>query len=122
MTYRVKLANPGNVIIRDVQYTSNVAPALSGNTSAIADSLSLGEEVVLESNITYNNTMIRAPDMVLWFNVTANSSAGVTTTSWQVTITPTRYPVNTTCAFPEGALPTRNVCMPYQTDSVLQGH
>jgi hypothetical protein len=122
VTYRVKLANPGNVIIRDVQYTSNVAPALSGNTSAIADSLSLGEEVVLESNITYNNTMIRAPDMVLWFNVTANSSAGVTTTSWQVTITPTRYPVNTTGAFPEGALPTGNVCMPYQTDSVLQGH
>jgi uncharacterized repeat protein (TIGR01451 family) len=106
VTYRVKIANPGNVAIRDVQYTSNAQPALSGNTSAIADSLSLGEEVVLESNITYNNTMIRAPNVVLWFNVTANSSAGPITKSVHVTVAPTRCTVNTTgalaghCPFP----------------------
>lgn len=98
MTYRVTITNAGNVILSDVQITSNVLPPLSYNTTAVADSLSLGEVVVLDSNITYNNTMIRAPDMVLWTNITTTSAAANKTTSAQITVMPNRCKVNTTGA------------------------
>lgn len=96
VTYRVKISNPGNVILKSVQIVSNVEPALSYNESAIADNLSLSEEVVLESNITYNNSMIRDVNMVLWANVTATSAAGNTSKNVPVTITPGRCTVNAT--------------------------
>jgi hypothetical protein len=92
----VTITNAGNVILSNVQITSTVP--LSYNTTAVADSLSLGEVVVLESNITYNNTMIRAPNMVLWTNITTTSAAANKTTSAQITVMPNRCTVNTTGA------------------------
>lgn len=90
------MVNTGNVILNDVQISSNVLPPLSYNATAVADSLSLGEVVVLESNITYNNTMIRAPNMVLWTNITATSAAENKTFTSQKTVAPNRCTVNTT--------------------------
>lgn len=90
------VTNIGNVVLRDVVIASNVLPPLSFNATAVADSLSLGEVVVMESNITFNNSMIRAPNAVLWTNITATSAAGNWTASASITVVPNRCVSNNT--------------------------
>jgi hypothetical protein len=66
------------------------------NATALADDLSLGEAVTMEANITYNNSMIRAPDMTLWTNITATSAAENETVTSSIKIIPTRCQTNST--------------------------
>lgn len=94
VTYRVTVKNTGNVILKDVQISSSVP--LEYNATEVTNDLNVNEEVVMEANITYNNSMIRAPDMLLWTNITAMSAAENETRTSSIKITPQRCTVNTT--------------------------
>lgn len=95
-TYTVTVANTGNIQLSGINVASDVDPALTYNTSALADGLSVGEVVVMQSNITYNNTMIRAGTKRLSTNVSASSvTTSVNATSY-ATVTPQRCTNNDT--------------------------
>lgn len=95
VTYQVVVTNQGNILLGNTNLVSNVVPALT-NQSALLDGLDVGEVVVLQSNITYNNSMIRAGNMSLSTNVTATGvTANVSATS-AATIYPRRCANNDT--------------------------
>lgn len=94
VTYRVELSNPGNVFLGNVSFNSTLG--LSYNATALADGLDVGETLIMESNITYNTSMIRAMNLSVATNVAAISTiAGVSANS-QITITPNRCMSNST--------------------------
>lgn len=90
----MRVENTGNLIIKDVAIASTLP--LVYNTTAVTDSLTLGEVVVMEANITYNNSMIRDPNKVVWTNISYTSVAENETVTSQITIVPVRCTDNTT--------------------------
>lgn len=113
VTYRVVVSNQGNVVLTNVSVISNVAPGLTYNQSALDDGLSVGEEVVMQSNITFNNTMIRAGNMKLSTNATAKSvTANVSSTSF-ATIVPQRCVSNNTVRKYAVLLQVAHACEPH---------
>lgn len=94
VTYRITVKNTGNVILKDVQISSSVP--LEYDLTEVTNDLNVNEEVVMEANITYDNDMIKAPDMLVWTNITAMSAAENETRTSSIKITPVRCEVNTT--------------------------
>jgi uncharacterized repeat protein (TIGR01451 family) len=94
VTYRVTVKNTGNVILKDVQISSTVP--LEYDATEVTNDLNVNEEVVMEANVTYNNSMIRAPDTVFWTNITAVSVAENETKTSFIKVTPVRCTVNVT--------------------------
>lgn len=94
--YNVEVSNTGNVLLNNANLVSNIDPSLSGNFTALSDGLDVGEVVVFSSNVTFNNTMIRAGQINISSNVSAHSVIANLTASSAKTFMPTQCTNNDT--------------------------
>jgi hypothetical protein len=85
------VANQGNLQLTDVEVATNLQSSAWDlvNMANITDGLTVGEAVVLSSNITFNKTMIRAGAANLSTNATARTvTANLSSTSFATINTP----------------------------------
>jgi hypothetical protein len=61
MVYRLVISNDGNINLTGVVLASNCSTL---NASSLPDTLGVGDVVTLDAHVTYNNSMIRAANIV----------------------------------------------------------